>query len=82
MHTIHVIDIFSVADLSTTEFSCIIVVVLTHGTPQKLAAYDVDYNKSLLYEKLVGKLVGIPKLFFIQVNCVQQNRFKFKYIIF
>ncbi|XP_077285840.1 caspase-1-like [Arctopsyche grandis] len=56
----------AVANLKTTQMSCLVIVVMTHGENGFLAAFDKIYPSSVLWKDLIGKLVGIPKLFFIQ----------------
>lgn len=50
---------------------CIIVVVLTHGDPGKLHAYDDYYDENKIWSPFLScrSLIGKPKLFIIQVNC-------------
>ncbi|XP_077284925.1 caspase-3-like [Arctopsyche grandis] len=56
----------SVAKLKTKQLSCLVVVITTHGGEGGiLAAYDRYYDTADIWKPLVGKLVGTPKLFFI-----------------
>lgn len=67
-------SIILVANLDPLEYSCLIFIVITHGTTEYLHAYDECYERSILWEKLYGKLVGIPKMYFIQVRKYIQFR--------
>lgn len=40
---------------------------MTHGIEGYLEAYDKSYKTSILWDNLAGKLIGIPKLYFIDV---------------
>ncbi|XP_077286324.1 caspase-1-like [Arctopsyche grandis] len=55
-----------VAELSPNKISCLVIVVMTHGKIGHLAAHDKMYHPSVLWEGLAEKLIGIPKLYFIQ----------------
>lgn len=50
---------------------CLVVVIMTHGSPNKVYAKDDAYDVKLLWNKFTPEscpsLTGKPKLFFVQV---------------
>lgn len=40
---------------------------MSHGSEGYLEAYDKKYKTNILWDKLAGKFIGIPKLYFIDV---------------
>ncbi|XP_050097266.1 caspase-7-like [Anopheles aquasalis] len=59
-----------ISKLDHTNHDCLVVVVMTHGYPDKLCAKDGAYDIDKLWNKFTGDscktLDGKPKLFFIQ----------------
>lgn len=53
------------------DCDCLVVVVMSHGLPNKIFAYDKEYDVDLLWNQFTPdncpSLTGKPKLFFIQV---------------
>jgi len=60
------------AQADHSDYSCFVVIVLTHGDESKLSAYDATYPTKNLWKPLIKTdrpnptLAGKPKLFFIQ----------------
>lgn len=58
------------AETDHKDADCLVVIVMTHGDPNELKAYDYTYHSSRLWEQFTAEncptLAGKPKLFFIQ----------------
>lgn len=73
MFLINNITLFAVAKMKRTELSCLIVAVMTHGdSVGRVWANDKKYFVNNLWDTLkpvkCRQLIGIPKIFLIQVN--------------